>query len=193
MGRYWYEEQGKYLNKRNTFSDFINCAEHLIDNKFTNPDKLAIEGRSAGGLLMGAVLNMRPDLFKIAVAGVPFVDCVNTMCDPSIPLTTGEWEEWGNPNESKYFDYMLSYSPYDNVREQPYPNILITSGLYDPRVAYWEPAKWASKLRSLKTDKNDVLLKMDLDVGHFSASDRYKYLREKSFEQASLWTIWELR
>ena len=184
MGRYWYEEQGKYLNKRNTFSDFINCAEHLIENKFTNPDKLAIEGRSAGGLLMGAVLNMRPDLFKIAVAGVPFVDCVNTMCDPSIPLTTGEWEEWGNPNESKYFDYMLSYSPYDNVREQPYPNILITSGLYDPRVAYWEPAKWASKLRSLKTDKNDVLLKMDLDVGHFSASDRYKYLREKSFEQS---------
>ena len=184
MGRYWYEEQGKYLNKRNTFSDFINCAEHLVESKVTNPDKLSIEGRSAGGLLMGAVLNMRPDLFKIAVAGVPFVDCVNTMCDPSIPLTTGEWEEWGNPNESKYFDYMLSYSPYDNVREQPYPNILITSGLYDPRVAYWEPAKWASKLRTMKTDNNDVLVKMDLDVGHFSASDRYKYIREKSFEQS---------
>ena len=184
MGRYWYEEQGKYLNKRNTFSDFINCAEHLVDNGITAPDKLAIEGRSAGGLLMGAVLNMRPDLFKIAISGVPFVDCVNTMCDPSIPLTTGEWEEWGNPNEAKYFDYMLSYSPYDNVREQPYPNILITSGLYDPRVAYWEPTKWISKLRTLKTDSNSILLKMELDAGHFSASDRYKYYREKSFEQA---------
>jgi oligopeptidase B len=184
MGRYWYEEQGKYLNKRNTFSDFINCAEHLVDTGVTAPEKLAIEGRSAGGLLMGAVLNMRPDLFKIAISGVPFVDCVNTMCDPSIPLTTGEWEEWGNPNEAKYFDYMLSYSPYDNVRAQPYPNILITSGLYDPRVAYWEPTKWISKLRTMKTDENSILMKMELDAGHFSASDRYKYIREKSFEQS---------
>jgi oligopeptidase B len=184
MGRYWYEEEGKYLNKRNTFSDFINCAEHLIEMNITNPEKLAIEGRSAGGLLMGAVLNMRPDLFKVAIAGVPFVDVINSMCDPSIPLTTGEWEEWGNPNEARFFDYMLSYSPYDNVREQPYPNILITCGLHDPRVAYWEPAKWASKLRTLKTDKNDVLLKTELEAGHFSASDRYKYIREKSFEQS---------
>ena len=184
MGRYWYEEQGKYLNKRNTFTDFINCAEHLIQENITNPQKIAIEGRSAGGLLMGAVLNMRPDLFKIAVAGVPFVDAVNSMCDPSIPLTTGEWEEWGNPNEDKFFDYMLSYSPYDNVREQPYPNILITCGLHDPRVAYWEPAKWASKLRTMKTDKNEILLKTELEAGHFSASDRYKYYREKSFEQS---------
>ena len=184
MGRYWYEEQGKYLNKRNTFSDFINCAEKLIEMNITNPEKLAIEGRSAGGLLMGAVLNMRPDLFKVAIAGVPFVDVVNSMCDPSIPLTTGEWEEWGNPNEAKFFDYMLSYSPYDNVREQPYPNILIPCGLHDPRVAYWEPAKWASKLRTLKTDKNDILLKTELEAGHFSASDRYKYYREKSFEQS---------
>ena len=184
MGRYWYEEQGKYLNKRNTFSDFINCAEHLIETNVTTPEKLAIEGRSAGGLLMGTVLNMRPDLFKIAIAGVPFVDVLNSMCDPSIPLTTGEWEEWGNPNEDKFFDYMLSYSPYDNVREQPYPNILITCGLHDPRVAYWEPAKWASKLKTLKTDANDVLLKTELEAGHFSASDRYKYYREKSFEQS---------
>ena len=184
MGRYWYEEQGKYLNKRNTFTDFINCAEKLIEMNITNPEKLATEGRSAGGLLMGAVLNMRPDLFKVAIAGVPFVDVVNSMCDPSIPLTTGEWEEWGNPNEAKFFDYMLSYSPYDNVREQPYPNILIPCGLHDPRVAYWEPAKWASKLRTLKTDNNDILLKTELEAGHFSASDRYKYYREKSFEQS---------
>ena len=184
MGRYWYEEQGKYLNKRNTFSDFINCAEHLFENNITSPDQMAIEGRSAGGLLMGAVLNMRPDICKIAIAGVPFVDIMNTMSDPSIPLTTGEWEEWGNPNEAKFFDYMLSYSPYDNIREQPYPNILITCGLHDPRVAYWEPAKWASKLRSMKTDSNDVLLKTELEAGHFSASDRYKYFKERSFEQA---------
>ena len=184
MGRYWYEEQGKYLNKRNTFSDFVNCAEHLIDTKITNPEKLACEGRSAGGLLMGAVLNMRPDLFKVAVAGVPFVDIMNTMCDPSIPLTTGEWEEWGNPNESKYYDYMLSYSPYDNVREQPYPHILITCGLHDPRVAYWEPVKWGSKLKTMKTDDNEILLKIELEAGHFSASDRYKYLREKAFDQS---------
>jgi oligopeptidase B len=184
MGRYWYEEQGKYLNKRNTFQDFISCAEHLVDSGFTTPSTLAAEGRSAGGLLMGNVVNWRPDLFQAIVAGVPFVDLMNTMCDPTIPLTTGEWEEWGNPNEDKYFDYMLSYSPYDNVRAQPYPNILITAGLFDPRVAYWEPAKWASKLRSLKTGDNKVLCKFDLDSGHFSASDRYKYLREKAFDQA---------
>lgn len=175
---------GKYLTKRNTFSDFIACAETIIEAGLTKPELLGIEGRSAGGLLVGNVVNMRPDLFKVAVAGVPFVDLCVTMCDPSIPLTTGEWEEWGNPNEAKYFDYMLSYSPMDNVREQPYPHILITAGLHDPRVAFWEPAKWASKLRSLKTDDNDILLKMDLGAGHFSASDRYKYLKEKSFDQS---------
>jgi len=133
---------------------------------------------------MGNVVNWRPDLFQAVVAGVPFVDLMNTMCDPSIPLTTGEWEEWGNPNEDKYFDTMLSYSPYDNVREQPYPNILITAGLHDPRVAYWEPAKWASKLRALKTNDNEVIAKFDLDSGHFSASDRYRKIRENSFDQA---------
>jgi len=185
MGRYWYEEQGKYLTKRNTFTDFIACAEHLIEKGITAPDRLAIEGRSAGGLLVGSVLNMRPDLFCVAVACVPFVDVMNTMCDPSIPLTTGEWEEWGNPNEWKYFDYMLSYSPYDNVRRMPYPDILITAGLWDPRVAYWEPAKWASKLRVNNMSlTSEILLKMDLEVGHFSASDRYRYKREKAFEQA---------
>lgn len=184
MGRYWYEEQGKYLQKRNTFSDFIACAEHLIEHGYTSSDLLAIEGRSAGGLLMGNVVNMRPDLFKVVLAGVPFVDLMTTMSDPSIPLTCEEWEEWGNPNAFKYHDYMMSYCPISNVRAQGYPNILITAGLYDPRVAYWEPTKWASKIRSLKTDNNEVLLKMDLDAGHFSASDRYKYLREKSFDQA---------
>lgn len=185
MGRYWYEEQGKYLNKRNTFSDFIACAEHLIAEGITSRDLLAVEGRSAGGLLMGVVLNMRPDLFRIVVAGVPFVDLMNTMCDATIPLTTGEWEEWGNPNEWKYFDYMLSYSPYDNVRQLPYPDVLITAGLHDPRVAYWEPTKWASKLRVNGTNgSSKVLLKMDLEVGHFSATDRYKYRKEKAFEQS---------
>ena len=185
MGQPWYEEQGKYRNKRNTFTDFIAAAEFLVDNGLTAPDRLAAEGRSAGGLLMGNILNMRPDLFRAVVAGVPFVDLMHTMCDPSIPLTTGEWEEWGNPNEAKYFDYMLSYSPYNNVREQPYPSVLITAGLYDPRVAYWEPTKWASKLRTMATagTNEDIMLKMDLDVGHFSASDRYRYLNVKAIEQ----------
>ena len=133
---------------------------------------------------MGAVTNMRPDLFKVVIAGVPFVDVMTTMCDPSIPLTTGEWEEWGNPNESKYHEYMLTYSPLDNIRRQQYPHILMIAGLHDPRVAFWEPAKWAAKLREYSTSSNDVLLKLDMEVGHFSASDRYKYLKEKAFEQA---------
>lgn len=184
MGRFWYEEEGKYLTKRNTFSDFIACAEHLVDNGFTTPDIMSCEGRSAGGMLVGNVVNMRPDLFKAVIAGVPFVDIMNTMCDPTIPLTTNEWEEWGNPNEPKYFDYMLSYSPVDNVREQEYPNILITAGLHDPRVPYWEPAKWATKLRAHKTDNGVIIAKFDLDSGHFSASDRYRYMREKAYDQA---------
>lgn len=181
MGRTWYES-AKYKTKKNTFTDFINCAEHLIKAGYTSPSKMTCEGRSAGGLLMGAVLNMRPDLFKAAIAGVPFVDVMNTMSDASIPLTTGEWEEWGNPNEAEYFQYMLSYSPYENVKQQAYPNILVTSGLFDPRVAYWEPTKWVARLRDTKSDQNDVLLKMDLSSGHFSASDRYHYLKEKAFD-----------
>ena len=184
MGRYWYQEQGKYLNKRNTFSDFINCAEHLIETKLTNPSKLAMMGVSAGGLLMGAVMNMRPDLFKVAVAKVPFVDIMNTMSDASIPLTTAEWEEWGNPNEYKYFDYMLSYSPYDNVRAQGYPNVWISCGLNDPRVPYWEALKWASKLKTMKTDENEILVKIEMEAGHFSASNRYEHLEAQSLEQA---------
>ncbi|GLD98705.1 hypothetical protein PINS_up007422 [Pythium insidiosum] len=185
MGRTWYEN-AKYKTKINTFSDFIACGQHLVDTGVTSPSMMTCEGRSAGGLLMGAVLNMRPDLFTAAIAGVPFVDVMNTMSDASIPLTTGEWEEWGNPNEAEYFHYMLSYSPYENVKPQAYPNILVTSGLYDPRVAYWEPTKWVAKLRDVKSDQNEVLLKMDLSSGHFSASDRYHYLREKAFDLAFL-------
>ncbi|CEG46830.1 serine protease family [Plasmopara halstedii] len=185
MGRTWYED-AKYKKKINTFTDFICCAEHLIEAGYTSPSKMTCEGRSAGGLLIGAVLNMRPDLFTAAIAGVPFVDVMNTMSDATIPLTTGEWEEWGNPNERTYFEYMLSYSPYENVKQQAYPNILVTSGLYDPRVAYWEPTKWVAKLRDVKSDKNEVLLKMDLSSGHFSASDRYHYLKEKAFDLAYL-------
>eukprot|EP00188_Purpureofilum_apyrenoidigerum_P002166 Plantae.Rhodophyta-Purpureofilum_apyrenoidigerum.ctg2312.p1 GENE.Plantae.Rhodophyta-Purpureofilum_apyrenoidigerum.ctg2312~~Plantae.Rhodophyta-Purpureofilum_apyrenoidigerum.ctg2312.p1 ORF type:complete len:749 (+),score=156.12 Plantae.Rhodophyta-Purpureofilum_apyrenoidigerum.ctg2312:1275-3521(+) len=181
MGRLHYEN-AKYLKKRNTFEDFIACAEKLVSMKYTSSDKLAIEGRSAGGLLIGAVINMRPDLFRAAHAGVPFVDVMNTMSDPTIPLTTGEWEEWGNPNEEKYHDYMLSYSPYDNVRQAEYPALLITSGLFDPRVAYWEPTKWVAKLRENNTGERPLLLKMDLSSGHFSASDRYKWYRERAFE-----------
>mmetsp|Transcript_10690 Transcript_10690/g.21051 ORF Transcript_10690/g.21051 Transcript_10690/m.21051 type:complete len:766 (-) Transcript_10690:170-2467(-) len=186
MGRPWYEDQGKYLQKKNTFYDFISCAEHLIAEKYTDETKLAITGRSAGGLLMGAVLNMAPHLFKCCIAGVPFVDVMATMSDTSIPLTTGEFTEWGNPSEEKYYDYMLSYSPVNNVKAQDYPSILITAGLFDPRVAYWEPAKWVAHLREKKTDKNPLLLKIDLSSGHFSASDRYKYIREKAFEYAFL-------
>ncbi|RHY82288.1 hypothetical protein DYB35_012446 [Aphanomyces astaci] len=173
-------EAAKYLTKMTTFTDFIACAEHLVATKVTSPSHMTCEGGSAGGLLVGAVLNMRPDLFTAVVAGVPFVDVMNSMSDATIPLTTIEWAEWGNPNELKYFAYMLQYSPYDNVKAQAYPNLLVTGGLFDPRVAYWEPTKWVAKLRDLKTDNNQVLLKMNLDAGHFSASDRYHVLKEKA-------------
>ena len=187
MGRSWYEDQGKYLTKKNTFEDFCSCTEFLIEQGWTIPENIAIEGRSAGGLLIGAVLNMRPDLFNVAIAGVPFVDVMTTMCDPSIPLTVVEWEEWGNPNEEKFYDYINSYSPIDNVVEQRYPNILITTGLHDPRVAYWEGMKWCATLRErADSDSGLILLKTDIEAGHFSASDRYKYLREKAFEFAFL-------
>ncbi|CAM9400361.1 unnamed protein product [Discosporangium mesarthrocarpum] len=184
MGRTWYEDHGKFLTKRNTFQDFLDCAEHLVADGATSPSKLACCGRSAGGLLMGNVVNMRPDLFAAVVADVPFVDIMNIMCDSSVPLTVIEWEEWGNPNEVKYFDYMLSYSPYDNVREQPYPAMLVTGGFHDPRVAYWEPLKWVAKLRELKTNNNPLYLKIDMVSGHFSASDRYKQIKEMAQEYA---------
>jgi oligopeptidase B len=168
----------------NTFNDFADCAAHLAGIQLTTPQQLAVVGRSAGGLLIGATCNLNPHLIKAAVADVPFVDVINTMSDPTIPLTVTEWEEWGNPNEEKYFAYMESYSPYDNVKAQNYPSILVTAGLNDPRVAYWEPAKWVAKLRELKTDGNPLLLKTDMSSGHFSASDRYKFLRETAFEYA---------
>ncbi len=185
MGRKWYED-GKFLNKENTFTDFIACAEHLITQKWTSSDRLAISGGSAGGLLMGAVLNMRPELFKLAIANVPFVDVVTTILDTSLPLSALEWEEWGNPNDKIYYDYMKSYSPYDNVKSQDYPHILITAGLNDSRVKYWEPAKWTAKLRELKTDNNILLLKTNMGAGHGGASGRYERLKETAFEYAFL-------
>jgi oligopeptidase B len=185
MGRYWYD-QGKFLNKKNTFTDFIASARHLIDAQYTSTDKLGVMGRSAGGLLMGAVVTMAPELFKAVVAGVPFVDVITTMLDESIPLTVGEFEEWGNPRDKAYYDYMLSYSPYDNTRRQAYPHLLITAGLNDPRVQYWEPAKWTAKLRAVKTDGNRLLLKTFMGAGHFSSSGRYDYLKDLAFEYAFL-------
>jgi oligopeptidase B len=185
LGRRWYEE-GKMLNKKNTFTDFIVCAEFLVHEKFTNPDKLFAMGRSAGGLLMGAVANMRPALFKGVVAEVPFVDVVTTMLDPSIPLTTGEYDEWGDPNQKEYFDYMLSYSPYDNVAAKAYPHLLITGGLHDSQVQYWEPAKWVAKLRELKTDTNRLLLKTNMDAGHGGATGRFRRHLETAFSYVFL-------
>ena len=183
MGRQWYDD-GKLMNKKNTFTDFIACAEHLIAEGYTSADRLAISGGSAGGLLMGAVTNMRPDLFKAVVAHVPFVDVVNTMLDPTLPLTVTEYEEWGNPNEKEAYEYIKSYAPYENVEAKAYPNILVTAGLNDPRVPYWEPAKWVAKLRELKTDSNELLLKTIMGAGHGGPSGRYEKFREKAFEYA---------
>jgi oligopeptidase B len=183
MGRQWYDD-GKMLNKKNTFLDFIACAEYLINNGYTSPRQLFAMGGSAGGLLVGAVTNMRPDLWKGVIAQVPFVDVVTTMLDESIPLTTGEYDEWGNPNEKKFYDYMLSYSPYDNVEAKDYPAMLITTGLHDSHVQYWEPAKWAAKLRALKTDNNPLYLKTEMDYGHGGASGRFEGYKEVALEYA---------
>jgi len=183
LGRHWYED-GKFLNKKNTFTDFITCAKHLIAEQYTNSEKLVAVGRSAGGLLMGAITNMAPELFTTVVAGVPFVDVVSTMLDESIPLTAGEFEEWGNPQDLDYYNYMLSYSPYDNVEAKNYPNLLVTAGLNDPRVQYWEPAKWVAKLRTMKTDSNQLIMKTFMGAGHFSSSGRYDYLKDTAFEYA---------
>lgn len=183
MGRYWYED-GKLLKKKNTFTDFIDCAEYLIKEKYTSKEKLYAMGGSAGGLLMGAIVNMKPELWKGVVAQVPFVDVVTTMLDESIPLTTGEFDEWGNPKEKKYYDYMLSYSPYDNVEKKAYPNMLVTTGLHDSQVQYWEPAKWVAKLRELKTDNNLLLLHTEMEAGHGGKSGRFERLREIALEYA---------
>ena len=183
MGRQWYED-GKMLHKKNTFLDFIACAEHLINMGYSSPQKMFAMGGSAGGLLVGAVVNMRPDLWKGVIAQVPFVDVVTTMLDESIPLTTGEYDEWGNPNEKEYYDYILSYSPYDNVEAKDYPAMLITTGLHDSQVQYWEPAKWAAKLRALKTDHNPLYLKTEMDYGHGGASGRFEGYKEVALEYA---------
>ena len=188
MGRSWYED-GKLLNKKNTFTDFINCGEYLIENKYTTKDGLFAMGGSAGGLLMGAVVNMRPDLWKGVVAAVPFVDVITTMLDESIPLTTSEYDEWGNPNEKEYYDYILSYSPYDNVVAQDYPNMLVTTGLHDSQVQYWEPAKWVAKLRAKKTDNNMLLLHTNMEAGHGGASGRFESLKETAMEYAFMFKL----
>jgi oligopeptidase B len=183
MGREWYED-GKLLNKMNTFNDFIDCAQYLTNNNFSTPQQMFAMGGSAGGLLVGAVANMRPDLFKGIIAAVPFVDVVTTMLDESIPLTTGEYEEWGNPNNLEYYNYMLSYSPYDNVTPQAYPAMLVTTGLHDSQVQYWEPAKWVARLRATKTDNNLLLLKTDMDTGHGGASGRFEAYRDNALQYA---------
>ncbi|HZY10057.1 MAG TPA: S9 family peptidase [Bacteroidota bacterium] len=181
MGRSWYDD-GKLLRKKNTFTDFIACAEHLVSEKYTSPQHLTIEGGSAGGLLMGAVTIMRPDLFKAVVAQVPFVDVLNTMLDPSLPLTVGEYLEWGNPNEKDYYDYIKSYCPYTNVSKKAYSNILVKVGLNDPRVSYWEGTKWTAKLRAMKIDNNTILLKCNMGTGHGGSSGRYDRLKEIAFD-----------
>ena len=185
LGRQWYED-GKLLNKKNTFTDFIDCAKYLVKENYTNPDILFCRGGSAGGLLIGAVINMAPDLFHGAVAAVPWVDVVTTMLDATIPLTTSEYDEWGNPNEKEFYDYMLSYSPYDNVAAKDYPNLLVTTSMHDSQVQYWEPVKWVAKLRSLKTDQNTLILKTEMVAGHGGVSGRYKRYKETAFRYAFL-------
>lgn len=185
MGRHWYEE-GKLLKKKNTFYDFIDCADYLITQGYCAANKLFAMGGSAGGLLMGAVINMRPDLWRAVIAAVPFVDVVTTMLDSSIPLTTFEYDEWGNPEEKEYYDYMLGYSPYDNVEPKNYPALLVTTGLHDSQVQYWEPAKWVAKLREMKTDGNPLILRTNMETGHSGASGRFAMHKETAMEYAFL-------
>ena len=185
MGRQWYED-GKLLKKKNTFYDFIDCGKYLIDNKYTSKGHLHAQGGSAGGLLMGSIINMEPKLWNGVIAGVPFVDVVSTMWDESIPLTTGEFDEWGNPKDPEYYDYILSYSPYDNVVAQDYPNLLITTGYWDSQVQYWEPAKWIAKLRELRTNNNKLYMYCNMDVGHGGASGRFQRYKETAMEYAFL-------
>lgn len=181
MGRRWYDD-GKMLKKMNTFTDFIACSKHLVQEQYTSPEKLYAMGGSAGGLLMGVVMNLEPQLYHGIVAAVPFVDVVTTMLDESIPLTTGEFDEWGNPKNKEYYDYMLAYSPYDNIAALGYPHVLVTSGLHDSQVQYWEPTKWVAKLRELKTDDNKLLLYTNMDAGHGGASGRFRALKELAME-----------
>ncbi|OXG06666.1 S9 family peptidase [Flavobacterium araucananum] len=181
LGRQWYED-GKLLKKKNTFTDFIDCSKFVINENYTSPEHLYAEGGSAGGLLMGVIVNEAPELYKGVIAQVPFVDVITTMLDDSIPLTTGEYDEWGNPNNKKYYDYMLSYSPYDNVKAQNYPNMYVSTGLHDSQVQYWEPAKWVAKLRNLKTNNNLLFLDTNMDAGHGGASGRFEALKDLAKE-----------
>jgi oligopeptidase B len=189
LGEEW-REQGRMLNKLNTFYDFIDCGDYLVKQKYTAKDRLVIQGGSAGGLLMGAVVNMRPDLFKAVVAQVPFVDVINTMMDASLPLTTSEYIEWGNPNKKAEFDYMMKYSPYDNVAAKNYPAMLVQVSLNDSQVPYWEGTKFTAKLRAMKTDKNPLLLKVNMGAGHGGSSGRYDALREAAFTYSFM--LWQM-
>ncbi|HRN57798.1 MAG TPA: prolyl oligopeptidase family serine peptidase, partial [Agriterribacter sp.] len=189
MGRQWYED-GKMMKKKNTFTDFIDCGTFLIKEKFTSGAHLYAQGGSAGGLLMGAVVNMAPELWHGVIAQVPFVDVVNTMLDSSIPLTTNEYDEWGNPEKNKEaYDYMKSYSPYENIEKKDYPHMLVTTGLHDSQVQYFEPAKWVAKLRVMKTDNNVLLLHTNMDFGHGGASGRFDYLKDIALEYAFLFRL----
>jgi len=189
MGEEW-RQAGRMMNKMNTFTDFIAAAEHLVKNKYTSSDRLVIQGGSAGGLLMGAVTNMRPDLFKAVVSQVPFVDVLNTMLDATLPLTTSEYIEWGNPNEKEAYMYMKKYSPYDNIAKANYPSMLVKVSLNDSQVPYWEGAKLVAKLRSMKTDDNPLLLKTNMGAGHGGSSGRYDYLHEVAFDYAFM--LWQM-
>jgi oligopeptidase B len=188
LGRQWYED-GKLFTKKNTFTDFIACSAHLIKERYTSAKHLYAMGGSAGGLLMGAVINEAPELYNGVIAAVPFVDVITTMLDDSIPLTTGEYDEWGNPNDKLYYEYMKSYSPYDNVGVKDYPNMLVTTGLNDSQVQYWEPAKWVAKLRDMKTDSNQLYLKTNMEAGHGGASGRFESLKEDAEEFAFLFDL----
>jgi oligopeptidase B len=188
MGRQWYED-GKLMKKKNTFTDFIDCGEYLIAQKYTSAAHLYAQGGSAGGLLMGAIATMRPDLWHGVIAQVPFVDVINTMLDESIPLTTNEFDEWGNPKNKEAYTYMKSYSPYENVSKNGYPNMLVTTGLHDSQVQYFEPAKWVAKIRSLKTDNKLLLLYTNMEAGHGGASGRFNYLKEVALQYSFLFAL----
>jgi oligopeptidase B len=185
MGRQWYED-GKLFNKMNTFTDFIDCGKAMVEAGFTSPEHMYAMGGSAGGLLMGAVMNMAPNQFNGVIAAVPFVDVINTMLDESIPLTTGEFDEWGNPKQQDFFEYMMQYSPYDNVEAKAYPHTLVTTGYWDSQVQYWEPAKWVAKLRELKTDDNLLIMHCNMETGHGGASGRFQRYKEVAMEYAFL-------
>jgi len=185
LGRSWYED-GKLLNKINTFNDYIDCTKHLIKENYSSSNHMYAYGGSAGGLLVGAVMNMAPELYNGIIAAVPFVDVVTTMLDETIPLTTSEYDEWGNPNEEKFYNYILSYSPYDNVSKINYPNLLVTTGLHDSQVQYWEPAKWVAKLRAYKLGDNKLFLNTNMDTGHGGSSGRFEAIRDLSKEYSFL-------